>query len=251
LSLPKRSSPDATLPDGARIQGGASPAPDFWKNTIIIEGKFGYDLLVRIAERSAAVAVSINGNVDSSRIETYDGFLDNCNGSINFDGCGNTLIIRKPSRLQGVYITLSAGGSIIVDRDVHASGLILHARGAGARVEVGHGVAVNGDLDANAAEPSTISIGADCLFGSNCRINSSDIHHILDADTGERLNPARDVHIGEHVWLGGGVSVMKGAVIGRDSVVAAGAIVTGQFGPGCVLAGNPARVVREGVTWRA
>jgi acetyltransferase-like isoleucine patch superfamily enzyme len=127
---------------------------------------------------------------------------------------------------------------------------VLHAREAGATIKVSRHLSVNGSVDIAAHETSTISIGSDCLFANGCSITSSDVHHVLDATTGERLNPARDVSIGDHVWLGDHVKVMKGAAIGRNSVVGLGSVVTGQFGPGSAIAGVPARVIRSGITWR-
>jgi acetyltransferase-like isoleucine patch superfamily enzyme len=56
------------------------------------------------------------------------------------------------------------------------------------------------------------------------------------------------VSIGAGSWLGTGVIVLPGAVIGRNVVVAAGSVVRGVVPDCCVIAGVPARVVREYVT---
>jgi acetyltransferase-like isoleucine patch superfamily enzyme len=53
------------------------------------------------------------------------------------------------------------------------------------------------------------------------------------------------ITIGDDVWIGAGVTILKGARIGDGSIVAAGAVVTrGEYPPRSVLAGNPARVVK-------
>jgi len=54
----------------------------------------------------------------------------------------------------------------------------------------------------------------------------------------------RPVHIEEKVWIGFGVSILKGVRIGACSVVAAGSVVTKDVPPYSLVAGNPARVVR-------
>ena len=54
--------------------------------------------------------------------------------------------------------------------------------------------------------------------------------------------------IGAGSWLGAGVIVLPGAVIGRNVVAAAGSVVRGVVPDCCVIAGVPARVVREYVT---
>src|SRR5690606_9514770 len=59
------------------------------------------------------------------------------------------------------------------------------------------------------------------------------------------------VRIGAGSWLGHGPVVLPGTVIGANTVVAAGAVVNGEFPDRCVLAGVPARVVRrhDGDAW--
>ena len=53
------------------------------------------------------------------------------------------------------------------------------------------------------------------------------------------------VEIGENVFVGMGVKVLKGVTIGADSVIGAGAVVTSSIPSGVVAAGNPARVIRD------
>ena len=55
--------------------------------------------------------------------------------------------------------------------------------------------------------------------------------------------------IGNHVWIGRRAMIMKGVTIGDGAVVAAGAIVTKDVPPNCVVAGVPARVVKENIFW--
>ncbi|MBC7590808.1 MAG: hypothetical protein H7226_07155 [Salinibacterium sp.] len=98
-------------------------------------------------------------------------------------------------------------------------------------------------------EPSSITVGAQCLWGSG-DIWTSDMHSVIDVETSVRTNPARSVHIGERVWLAAEFMVLGGAEIGDDSVVAARSLVTRKkFPPHSLIAGQPARVIREGIRW--
>ena len=53
------------------------------------------------------------------------------------------------------------------------------------------------------------------------------------------------VEIGENVFMGMSVKVLKGVTIGADSVIGAGSVVTSPIPAGVIAAGNPARVIRE------
>ncbi len=100
-------------------------------------------------------------------------------------------------------------------------------------------------------ETASIAIGDDCLFGSQVSISSSHVHKILDLTTGERLNPPGDIEVENHVWLSEGVNLWGGSRIGHDSVVGKNVYVSKAFPSNCVIAGVPARVIREGITWAA
>lgn len=63
-------------------------------------------------------------------------------------------------------------------------------------------------------------------------------------------NYPEDIVIENSVWLGMDVIVLKGCTIGRGSIVAARSTVNRSLPAESMAAGNPAKVVREGVTWR-
>ena len=56
---------------------------------------------------------------------------------------------------------------------------------------------------------------------------------------------ARSIHIGEEVWLGGGVIVCPGVRIGDRSIIGAGSVVTRDVPPDVFAAGNPCQVIRK------
>jgi len=87
------------------------------------------------------------------------------------------------------------------------------------------------------------------MVGHGAEVTNTDSHSLLDAVTKERMNPARDVIIGKHVWIGAGATVAKGVRIGDDAVVAAGSRVFKDVPAGVMVAGTPAVVKRSGVTW--
>jgi acetyltransferase-like isoleucine patch superfamily enzyme len=57
------------------------------------------------------------------------------------------------------------------------------------------------------------------------------------------------IHIGNHVWIGMNVTILKGVQIGDGAIIAAGAVVTRNIPARCLAGGVPARVLKENITW--
>ncbi|HWH21602.1 MAG TPA: DapH/DapD/GlmU-related protein [Solirubrobacterales bacterium] len=116
--------------------------------------------------------------------------------------------------------------------------------GPEALVRIGDGVEFSNSVMVK-SEGAGVEIGRAALIGSFVEIFDSDFHDLHpDRRRGgaPRMAP---VTIGENVFLGMGVRVLKGVTIGRDSVIGAGSVVVYDIPAGVIAAGNPARVVRE------
>lgn len=95
----------------------------------------------------------------------------------------------------------------------------------------------------------SIVIGNDCLFSHQVTLRNHDTHHIFNKNTGKRINYAGNMRIGNHVWLGHGVTLLGSSDIGDNSIVGTMAVTLGTFPKEVIVAGNPARIVREHVCW--
>jgi acetyltransferase-like isoleucine patch superfamily enzyme len=93
---------------------------------------------------------------------------------------------------------------------------------------------------------SRLEIGADTMLAALCYVGGGryTARGRIDIPIAAQPEPRRGVVIEEDCWLGAGCAVIDGARIGRGSVVAAGAVVTGTVEPYSVVAGVPARLVR-------
>lgn len=88
-----------------------------------------------------------------------------------------------------------------------------------------------------------VVIGSDTIVSQNVVIRDSDVHSICGS-----INHA-PIIIGNHVWIGTNAIILKGVTIGDGAVIAAGAVVTSDVPAGCIVAGNPARVIKESIQW--
>ncbi len=161
--------------------------------------------------------------------------------------CGTIILQRWP----GSRIELGRGVGIIsssrrcTSATIHAPTRLRTFAGSAA-ILIGDGVTMNGT--AITARSRTIRIGKGTMIGPNCVITDSDFHAPWPPET-RLTTPAcerdRDVTIGDDVWLGMRCIVLKGVTIGDGAIVAAGSVVTRDVPPATIVAGTPARVVRQ------
>lgn len=92
-----------------------------------------------------------------------------------------------------------------------------------------------------AAADAHIYIGKGSYIAGNVGIITAN-HDLFNID---RAASGKDVLIGEKNWIGMNVMILPGVVLGNHTIVAAGSVVTKSFPEGyCVLAGNPARILK-------
>jgi len=92
-----------------------------------------------------------------------------------------------------------------------------------------------------------ISIGKNVAISHDVTIMDSDGGHTLDYDGYKSSSP---IEIADNVWIGSRAMILKGVTIGEGAVVAAGSVVTKDVPANTVVAGVPAKVIRENVSWK-
>ena len=91
---------------------------------------------------------------------------------------------------------------------------------------------------------SEITVGEGVKVAPGVVIRDCDSHEILGSRS------SKPIIIGKHVWIGTNAIILKGVTIGDGAVIGAGAVVTKDVPAQCVVAGNPAKVVKTDITWR-
>jgi maltose O-acetyltransferase len=150
-----------------------------------------------------------------------------------------------PMRVNGKgTVTIGSGNSFGFGMaTILGNGTILiQARTPQARITIGEKNATSNNISIVATD--SINIGNRCQIGELVAIYDSDFHEINPAARNASAGEGAPVNIGNNVWLGSRVMVLKGVSIGDNSVVAAMAVVTKSLPSNCVAAGVPAKVVR-------
>ncbi|CUQ42674.1 maltose O-acetyltransferase [Clostridium paraputrificum] len=92
----------------------------------------------------------------------------------------------------------------------------------------------------------SISIGKNVAISHDVTIMDSDAHEIL-YDNYEMSKP---ILIGDNVWIGTGATILKGVCIGDGAIVGAKSVVTRDVPPNTIVAGVPARIIKNDVSWK-
>ena len=166
---------------------------------------------------------------DNAKLVLYDKLYSN---SYCMKRNGKSTVIRIDRDAQMIIrgkFSIYYGGDIICFK--------------GSKLEIGSGF-----LNCNAKIRCTQSI----KIGDNVKISHDVI--IMDSDSHfieyEGYEQTKPVVIGDNVWIGTRVTILKGVTIGNGAIIGAGSVVTKDIPAGCIAVGNPAKVVRENVTWR-
>ena len=183
-----------------------------------------------------------------TKIKNYGKLLAKC--KINARG-NNTIIFHKGGAIRNTAIYIRGDNNIV---EIGEGSSIVNGEiwieDNDNKVTIGSNTRMCGKIHLACTEGSSISIGNDCLFSSEIVFRTGDSHSIVDM-SGNRINQAADILIGDHVWVGHRVLINKGVVIKENSVVGTGAIVTKPFDESnVVIVGIPAKITKRNVDWK-
>ena len=136
-------------------------------------------------------------------------------------GNGNTIIIKKKAILKNcTFRFYGSNNRVVIGENCYLNTVSIWVEDNNNCVEIGDKTSIHGKTGLACMEGTKISIGADCMFSSNISFRTGDSHSVLDLN-GNRINPSKDIVIGNHVWVTQGVFVGKGSVIPDNSIIAA------------------------------
>lgn len=162
-----------------------------------------------------------------------------------------TFLGGNPSCQQVTLIT--GKGKIVLGKNCafgfklggfHRGGSIeFQSRYETSQIKIGNNVATNNNLFFCAA--NYIEIGDDCLIGQYVTIMDHDAHGVLPGARRKTSGTIGIVKVGRNVWICNNVTILKDTIIGDNSIVAAGAVISGKFPADVIIGGIPAKVIKK------
>lgn len=95
-----------------------------------------------------------------------------------------------------------------------------------------------------------VVVGDDALISAGVWIRNHDMHAIHDLNSGAKINrPPVQTVLERHVWLGQDAMLLSTERVGMGAIVGTRTLLKGSVPPRVAVAGTPARIIREGVSW--
>lgn len=151
---------------------------------------------------------------------------------------GKRLLVRGPLKIKGPGKVI-IGDNVSIEGRGHPVTPFTHHKDA--LLTIGSNSFINGT---RFGCQTRITIGEYAIL-ADARILDTDFHSIYpDRWSPEAVVESRPLVIGKNVWIGAAAIVLKGVTIGDNSVVGFGSVVTKDVPANCVVAGNPAKIIK-------
>lgn len=170
--------------------------------------------------------------------------------SILRNGGGNFLFVEEGAMLTDCqFFLFGNNNSVIIHKNARLNNIVFWMEDDNNLIEIGCESSMEGQSQLAACESTSIIIGDDCMFSNQVNFSTTDSHAIEDLE-GNRINPAKDIQIGNHVWISQKTLVLKGSSIADNSIVGAYSLVNKKLTEtNSIYAGQPAHKVKEGINW--
>ena len=178
-----------------------------------------------------------------------DGHVNN--SKFDIVGNNNKIVIKKSSSINNVLFFIRGDNHLIeIDQNCYIGGGELWMEDNNCAIIINSGTTIESAHLAVTEPHSRIEIHDDCMLAKNIEIRTGDSHSIIDANTGQKINPAKNVILQSHVWIGAHAKILKGVTISSNSVIGTTSVVTNNIPSNCIAAGIPAKVIKTGTNWK-
>lgn len=164
-------------------------------------------------------------------------------------GNDNQVTIERQGKFNNLKIDINGHhNQVTIDEGVKFSGQLLIV-GNYLHIHIGTRTTAIGCYIL--ARDKSVIIGKHCMISRGIEIRATDVHKVYDMDSNTRLNTAHsDVVLGDHIWVAANVTISKNVSIASGCIIAAGAFVNKSVDiANCMVAGTPAKTIRQNVRW--
>ena len=172
--------------------------------------------------------------------------------NVKFVGKNSSVIVHEPVFMKNCSITVGNNSFVEIFSSPYPIFNLSISATNNSQVLIDEQFSCAGSLIENHDESNlNVSIGKDCMFSHGINMRVSDGHSIYKTHNFEIINkPQNGITIGEHVWIGMNSMILKDVTISSNSIVGAGSLVNKSFNKeNVVIAGTPARIVKENINW--
>ena len=173
------------------------------------------------------------GSIEFKEPIRHGMFIFGFDGTLGQSNCRSLICIKNGGRLiVGNIVNMARGTRLVVD---------------GGTMTVGSHFWCNGD--SYFCCTTNITIGDENMYGWNISFNTSDGHHIYNADKEKPMEG--DITIGNHVWIASHCIIGKNTQVADGSVVAQHSLLSKHYdAPNVLIGGMPARILKENYSWK-
>ena len=173
------------------------------------------------------------------------------NNKIFLIGEKNQIKVKHGTKIKNLYIKIKGkNNKLLIENDCKILAGSINIIGNNLNFFIGNNTSIRSFDSILVGEGLFIRIGKDCMFGSDIKIWNGEIHPIYSKKTKRRVNKPKSIKIGNHVWIGSEVVILKDTSIEDGAVIGIRSIVKGKVKENIVVAGSPHKVIRENINWK-
>lgn len=171
------------------------------------------------------------------------------NLSLNVSGEKNHLLLS--GKIVNTNILVDGNGNIVtIGQNTIINNSHIVVKGEGLKVIIEDNVSIGSNCwIVSMGKDCHITIGKGSMIADDVDIWASDTHPIKDVDSGKIVNHSGNIDIGIHCWIGKKTCILKNVTLGDNSIVGMGSVVTRDVSQNTVVAGNPAKPLKQDVLW--
>jgi acetyltransferase-like isoleucine patch superfamily enzyme len=171
--------------------------------------------------------------------------------SIHINGLNNTVTIANAKLIRNLHIEIIGdNNNIYIGNDCQIKKGVVWIEGDSNICMIGSQTTIESAELYLTEKYTKIEIGNDCMLADSIVFRTGDSHSILDMQTNRVLNRAGNIVIGDHVWIGQGVTLLKNSVVQNGTVIGTRSLVNKSFeDTNIILAGVPAKIVMSEIRW--